>query len=182
MTFAQHSAATPEHYTPPDIVNAARALMGGITLDPATTNSVNAAHVQATHIFTKADDGLTKTWHGNVFLNPPGGRIKNRSSAAVWWAKLQEQYRMARVEQAVFVGFSIEILQTTQGPYWIGHYPFCVPRRRIEFLKQAEGTFVPGESPTHANLIAYVPPRYGSWEQHCERFKEAFSQFGMVRT
>lgn len=177
---AQHSSASPEHYTPAEIIEAARQTMGGIDLDPATTALVNERTVKAERIYTREDDGLSKPWHGRVWLNPPGGKTKGKSNAAIWWSKLVVEWLEGRVEQAVFLGFSIEILATSQSSrVWVGDCPFCVPRRRIEFLK--EGGSV-GDSPTHANIIAFLPPRGCAEEALAvECFQRDFQQFGEVR-
>lgn len=176
---AQHSAATPEHYAPPEFIEAARATMGAIDLDPATAPRVNAAHVRAPHLFTRKDDGLTRARFGRVWLNPPGGRVGNRSSAAFWWSKLADEWSAGRVEQAVFLGFSIELLTTSQGSrVWPCSLPFRIPRRSIEFLREsAEEAFVPGECPTHANVIVFLPPA----DEAEAAFDASFSKFGMVR-
>lgn len=202
MTLAQHSAATPEHYTPPAYVEAARAVMGAIDLDPATTAAVNDSTVRARKFFTRADDGLSWPWRGRVWMNPPGGVTRGRSNQAIWWDKLAREYLAGYVEQAVFLGFSIEILATSQdSELWIGELPFCVPRQRIEFLRAHEGggvpgmrslfdepktIFAPGESPTHANVLAYLPPAgegVEQWQKHAaiRRFAAAFAPFGRVR-
>ena len=185
QAIPQHSAATPEHYTPIAIIDAARAVMGGeIDLDPASTASVNTQRVKAQTFFTKTENGLSLSWHGRVWLNPPGGRIGNRSSAAVWWAKLAEEYHAGRVTEAVFLGFSIELLATSQDArIWPGEMPFCIPRRRIEFLKELDGSFVKGESPTHSNIIVYLPPNGTplAGTQGILRFAAEFKQFGRVR-
>lgn len=194
--IVQHSAATPEHYTPPEFIEAARATMGGIDLDPATTPSVNAWSVKASSIFTKDDDGLSKAWRGRVWLNPPGGKLKKagdsyivvkdgpgESSAAVWWAKLAREYFACRIEQAIFLGFTLEILRSTQeiSVIWPGDLPFCVPDSRIRFLHEADGGFVAGKSPSHANIIVYLPPA-GHDVDAVRRFERHFSKFGRVRT
>lgn len=180
----QHSALTPEHYTPLAFIDAARIVMGGFDLDPATTASVNERRIKAHAFFTKEDDGLSRAWRGRVWLNPPGGRVKNKSSAAIWWAKLAEEYFSGRVTEALFLGFSIEILATAQDArIWPGEMPFCIPRRRIEFDQEKDGEFAPGESPTHSNVIVYLPPvtlgpeRLGG----VRRFEGEFSRFGRVR-
>ena len=180
---ARHSSATNEHYTPIEIIEAARATMGGIDLDPATTTSVNENRVNATAFFTKKDAALYRSWSGRVWLNPPGGRAPgNKSSAALWWAKLAEEYDAGRVVEAVFLGFTLEILATSQNArVWPGDLPFCVPRKRIDFVKEiSPGEFVKGESQTHSNVIIYLPRRDRGTGVH--RFAEAFGKFGRVST
>jgi phage N-6-adenine-methyltransferase len=59
-----------EWYTPLKFIKSARLLMGSITLDPASSNEANEI-VKAETIYTKEDDGLTKSWFGNIWLNPP---------------------------------------------------------------------------------------------------------------
>lgn len=57
-------------YTPTWLIEAARDVMGGIGLDPASCARANKT-VKASHFYTKEDDALTKDWRGNVWLNPP---------------------------------------------------------------------------------------------------------------
>lgn len=54
-----------EYYTPPFIIEAARRVMGGIDLDPASSEIANRT-VKATRYFTEADDGLQQEWNGRV--------------------------------------------------------------------------------------------------------------------
>lgn len=65
-----HNSGENEWYTPPQFIEAARGAMGSITLDPASSRLANKT-VQAERFFSAADDGLTKTWSGNVWMNPP---------------------------------------------------------------------------------------------------------------
>lgn len=180
---AKHSSSSNEHYTPPEIVDAARNTMGQIDLDPASSAVANR-HIQASKIFTKKNDGLLQEWHGTVFLNPPGGLIGRTSSAKSWWYKLGNEYEAGRVTQAIFLGFSLEILQTSQvkplGP--IPHtFPMCFPARRIEFLVLKNGVLVPGKDPTHANVIVYLPPKGADRTMGIVGFRDEFSCFGAVK-
>jgi len=56
-----------EYYTPVEIIEAARRVMGGIDLDPASSENANRI-VRATRIFTAQDDGLSQPWNGRVWL------------------------------------------------------------------------------------------------------------------
>lgn len=76
MAFAKgkphvsNNSGENEWYTPKYIIEAARKAMGCIDLDPATSLLANET-VMAEQIFTKEDNGLIKTWNGNVWINPP---------------------------------------------------------------------------------------------------------------
>lgn len=60
-----------EWYTPADIIEDARKVIGTITLDPASSEIANET-VKATKFFTAEDDGLIQDWDGeNIWLNPP---------------------------------------------------------------------------------------------------------------
>jgi DNA N-6-adenine-methyltransferase (Dam) len=59
-----------ELFTPEEFITAARAVMGNIDLDPASHQAAQQT-VQADAFYTRQDDGLSKAWHGNVWLNPP---------------------------------------------------------------------------------------------------------------
>lgn len=172
----QHLSGSVEHFTPAFLVEAARIVLGSIDFDPASCDEAQKV-VRAEHWIGLPQDGLAASWltkKGGVFLNPPGGKADpswgriygSRSSAVVWWRKLAEEHLVSNVEQAIFVGFNLDILQAAQDEQeqWPCPlcFPFCVPRKRLHFT---------GDSPTHGNVISYLGG-------DTERFVKVFSEIG----
>jgi len=154
--IAQHSSKSVEHYTPDAIIEAARATMGGIDLDPASCEEANK-YVKAKGIYTKEMDGLQQPWFGRVFLNPPGGKVKGESLSAMFWDKLSTEYMNGNIQEAIFVGFSLECLRTTQGYNWpVADFPLCVPKQRLRFRLPGGAL---GTKPTNANVIVFLPEK-----------------------
>ncbi len=178
MSNAQHSSRSDEWGTPSDIIERSRRVLGSIELDPASSAEFNRT-VKAEQFLTKEDNALICDW-GNprtIFLNPPGGKLKNRSIPALFWTRLMQQRMSPGFDHAIFLGFSLEQLQTTQtcAPSIIsGNFAYCVPRKRVSFV-HADGT--PGPAPTHSNIIVYVD---GSVDNR-EAFAREFGTLGDVR-
>ena len=139
----KHSNETNEQYTPIDIIERARKVMGSIDTDPATSELANS-RVQAPYIFTRDDGERTfeEHWHGNVFLNPPGGRdlvltgTGLNSNPAIFWAKLMHAWHKERTARmGIVIGFTIEVLQSSQGveKYPMLRFPLCIPAKRLAF-------------------------------------------------
>jgi hypothetical protein len=178
---AKHLSSTVEHYTPTDVISAARNTMGGIDLDPASCEQANTEVVGATRFFTKETDGLSQPWHGRVYLNPPGGKDERaRSRTKLWWIKLCEEYLQERVSQAIFLAFNVEFLQVSQAgcPLSAMSLPFCIPSKRLCFFYVEAGSkrLKVGGGPTHANAIIYMPNRVDDTSP--QKFAGAFSKLG----
>ena len=61
-----------EWYTPEKYIEMARAVLGEIELDPASSETANKT-VKADCFYTEQDDGLSRPWYGKVWMNPPYG-------------------------------------------------------------------------------------------------------------
>ena len=168
----QHSSRTDEWGTPGYILTMAKQVLGRIDLDPASSEEFNRT-VQARTYLTKADNGLSCPWPVGctVWLNPPGGKLGNRSMSQLFWDRLIRH----PFSHAIYMGFSLEQLQTTQrSSKSIMDFTFCVPRKRICFV-DAQGR--PGPAPSHSNVIVYLP---GSLDR-TELFRKVFAELGAVR-
>jgi len=96
--FRAQACGQQEWYTPAQYIEAAREVMGGIDLDPASSAEAQKT-VKASEYFTAERSGLTQPWHGRVFLNPPyaqpvGGQFV---------AKLVAEVKAGRVQQAILL-------------------------------------------------------------------------------
>lgn len=178
----QHSSKSNEHYTPPDIIEGVRAVLGSIDLDPASCEVANTI-VKAKKIYTKEDDGLVQDWLGRVFLNPPGGKPTgkngkriNVSNAQRFYFKLVREFLSYNTHSAIFLGFTLEILRLSQADPNIPsilRFPFCVCHERLDFLDE---NLVPQTDPSHANVLVLLPDTY----EQVDKFELIFSCFGDV--
>ena len=181
---AKHSSATVEHYTPTDVILAARNTMGAIDLDPASCTQANEEVVKAARFFSQELNGLAQDWAGRVWLNPPGGKDERaRSRTKLWWIKLCEEYLSGRVSQALFLAFNVEFPQVSQAgcPISAMSLPFCIPSKRLCFFYVEAGAkrLKVGGGPTHANAIIYMPDRADAMSP--SRFAGAFGALGACR-
>ena len=87
-----------EWYTPPEYIEAAREAMGGIDLNPASSDKAQET-VKARRHYTIADDGLAREWHGRVFLNPP----YSLRLIVPFIKKLVDEYKAGRTQSAILL-------------------------------------------------------------------------------
>jgi len=152
-----------EYYTPVEIIEAARRVMGRIDLDPASSENANRI-VRASRIFTEADDGLAQDWFGKVWMNHPFGLVQNRK----WPTKLEREYFEGRVIEACCITYAC----TSENWFQIlAKHPQCYLTPRTNY-RLPDGTIKKGVS--KGSVITY----HGS---DVEKFANEFRAFGQVK-
>jgi phage N-6-adenine-methyltransferase len=153
-----------EWYTPAQYLDAARELLGGFDLDPATSEAAQA-RVKAAKWFTKDDDGLAQEWRGKVWLNPPYAQPLIQQFVD----KLVEEVEAGNVTEAILLTHNY----TDTGWFHTAERAaanICFTRGRIRF-EGADGSFA---APTQGQAFFYFGNRGGA-------FRQAFQQWGFVR-
>lgn len=92
-----------------------------------------------------------------------------------FWTKLCDSFMDEKVTQAIWIGFSLEQLQTLQNAetlYDPRQFKVCIPSRRLAYL-DPENDYRPAKSPPHSSYVAYLGMRE-------EEFQDRFSEFGSV--
>ena len=149
-----------EWYTPAQYIEAARTVMGGIDLDPASHIAAQQT-VRADHYFAAEDDGLKLDWYGRVWLNPPYAQPLMQNFVR----KLVTEYNSGNVTQAVM------LTHNYTDTAWFHEAQagalLCFTRGRISFV----GASGP---PTQGQCFFYFGDRR-------DAFHAAFSTFGFIR-
>jgi ParB family chromosome partitioning protein len=153
----------PEWYTPQEYITAARDVLGGIDLDPAS-NPVAQERVQAALYYTVEQDGLAQAWSGRVWLNPPYAH----PLVEQFTDKLVTEYRAGAITAAIML-----VNNATDTIWWQkaseASSAICFPQGRIRF-ERACGK--PG-SPLQGQSVLY----FGGG---VDRFSSTFETFGRV--
>lgn len=152
-----------ESFTPAIYVEAARVAMGKIDLDPASNPQAQKT-VKADVFYTKSDNGLEKSWTGNVFLNPP----YSHPDIALFVDKLLHHFTNGDVFQAIL------LTNDNTDTAWFQSSArkasaVCFVSKRINFLKNNGET----SSPTNGQSFFYFGKRV-------KEFCREFSPFGLL--
>jgi hypothetical protein len=164
-SLINQSSGLVEFYTPANIIEAARATMGGvISLDPASSASANE-RVGALRWFGVEADGLSQPWRCNsLWMNHPFGRGKNEA----WIGKLMAEYAKGNVSQVCCITFA------STSEKWFRpllEYPQCFLSPRTNYLLP-DGTVYRGV--TKGSVVTYLGP-------NVDGFRKAFKGLGVVK-
>jgi hypothetical protein len=172
-------AKSNEWYTPAKYIEAARSVMGGIDLDPASCALANEV-VRATRYYTAEENGLMQPWYGRVWLNPPygsaatgtgvgrtaGGVCTRTSVMRKFILRLLEGYKTGVIEQAILV-VTTDTDASWFVPLW--EHLICFCDHRVRFNRPG----LPALGQFFGTCFVYLGPNE-------DRFTEVFSQFGRI--
>lgn len=182
------SSRDVEHYTPREILDAAVLVLGSIDLDPAAepVEPGQPHNVPATTHFTRAEDGLSRPWHGRVFLNPPyckpESACKRKCKKKIceergfhmnaptpgtddWICYALGEHQAGRMTEAIL------LLPARTDTEWYGRlrdFPRCHVTGRIRYVGNEAGAPFP-------SAVFYLGPKV-------RLFCDVFSRFGDVFT
>lgn len=146
-------------YTPAHIVEKVVQVLLEIDLDPCADDG---KHIPAQLHYTAPDDGLSREWHGRVFINPP------YSCPGKWMKKLQAEVDSGRVSSA------LALVPAATDTNWLSPVlktqPVCFWKGRIKFL---DTNYQPKLSARQSHVLVY-------WGENWQKFREVFSEYGVV--
>lgn len=160
------SSESNEWYSPSIYVEAARRVMRGIELDPASCKFANET-VQAERYYTIEQDGLLQSWDcRSMWINPPYGFYKGKSSQGRWVGRLIYEFKAGHVKEAVLL---VNAVTDRRWFHLLLEFPICLTLGRVNFYTE-EGN---KSGPTHGSAFVYLGNRESE-------FIEIFSEFGAV--
>jgi phage N-6-adenine-methyltransferase len=154
-----------EWYTPVRYLDAARKVLGGIDLDPASSDLAQR-NVGAKRYFTQKHDGLKQDWSGTVWLNPPYAQ----PLIGQFLTKLVDAYDRGRVTSAI--ALTNNATETAWGNAILqAATSVCFVKGRIKFLNR-DG--IEEHTPLQGQMFCYLGDDRAAFER-------AFCEFGVIR-
>lgn len=155
--------APVEWYTPTWVIQSVLSVLQWIDLDPCA-NSRLTPSIPAREHFTREEDGLSREWHGRVYLNPPFGQ-----QIAPWIEKACVEHAAGRMTQGILL-VPASVSCRWFAPLW--EHLLCFYQGRIQFIDGTTGSPAPGGLPTPI-VFCYLG-------HSPDRFAREFSRHGPI--
>jgi len=159
-----HATGENEWYTPKIYIDASREVMGSIDCDPASSERANRI-VMADRYFTVQDNGLTKEWAGNIWLNPPYAQ----PLVTEFCNLLVEKYQACEVKQACVL-----VNNATETNFYQNMLKSCSAvcfiKSRVKFIDEFGSE---SGAPLQGQTLLYFGVNQDSFNKH-------FSNFGVI--
>jgi len=153
-----------EWYTPLVYIAAARAVLGEIDLDPATSE-FGQSRIQAKEFYTIQTNGLAQKWVGHIWLNPP----YSQPLIAQFTEKAVTEYKLGHIEQAIILTHNYTDTAWFHSLEAIAAL-ICFTRGRVKF----EGADGSKAAPTQGSSFFYLG-------KNTDLFSKVFAEFGFIR-
>lgn len=151
-----------EWYTPAEYIACARAVMGRIDLDPASSERANKV-VQAGKYYDAEQNGLDKFWAGKVWMNPPYATELIRKFISKFVTHVSNgdiKEGIVLVNNATETNWFNELISVASAVVF--------PNGRIKFI-DVNGE--PSGSPLQGQAVVYIG-------DNAEKFMGEFGEFG----
>lgn len=150
-----------EWYTPEKYLDLAREVLGEIDLDPASCAFANET-VKARLFYSEEDDGLTKPWHGRVWMNPP----YSADLVLKFAEKFVSEYNDGNVTEGIVL-----VNNATETAWFVSLVnvatAVCFPRGRIRYQSQTRESL----APLQGQAFLY-------FGENSDKFLQVFSEIG----
>lgn len=142
-----------EWYTPSEIVDLAREVLGSIDLDPASNDEAQE-WIKATKYHTIEDSGLDKPWIGKVWCNPP----YSAKALKLFINKFMSEYKNGNMTEGIILTnsgtdtlWNVPLVEGLQ-VYTLGRIGFKVPGGETKG-KGSRGSCFTYVGPNHKKFI-----------------------------
>lgn len=162
------SSKSNEWYTPDQIIDCVREILGEIDLDSASCAKANVT-VKAKNYYSleKSQNGLELPWYGSVFCNPPYGRGGQKAFSQ----KMIQEYDSRNFREGIL------LVNACTSEKWfrpLFDYLICFIHGRVKFNTPEDKETT---TSTKGSCLVYFGKDYFKFEQYARKLGTVMSSF-----